>query len=238
MTTAFPPPVCFIHVPKTAGTSMATVLSRFFPPEHVSRARLLYDLTTDPDEEHRRLWHGHFGLGDALQFVPESTRFVTTLRDPVRRVLSLYHYWHSVDLRWYKGTSATDPNYEGVMLAIQSSDIGEFLATDNPSILREISDTQTRYLCGSLYDEGQVSAEKAIREVVDRRILVARQAHFEADVTFILHELFGASLEAGDIVHLNRQTYQAGLTGSQHQRIIDLNPNDVELLTWASESIW
>ncbi|MDH4366084.1 MAG: hypothetical protein OEY70_18550, partial [Acidimicrobiia bacterium] len=225
----FPPPVCFIHVPKTAGTSMAALLARHYDDRMVSRSRLVFDLGADPDEARYRLWHGHYGVGDIAPFLPPGTRFVTSLRDPVHRVVSLYHYWRNVDLAFYHHTRETDPNYDGVMLAVGCQGLDEFLATDDPSILREISDAQTRYLVGSLLEPGPVSAEQALDRIIEREIVVVRQAHFASDTPDAVEALLGVRPRAAEVPHLNTHSYQVRVTPAQRARILALNGQDLVL---------
>jgi hypothetical protein len=237
MEATIPPAVCFIHVPKTAGTSLAALLAQHYPRHQVSRARLLFDLGQDPEESSYRLWHGHFGLTDVIDYLPPDVRFIAALRHPLQRVQSLYHYWRAVDLTKYGRTPETDPNYYGVMLAIKSRSIDEFLATDDPTILREISDSMTRYLSGSLYDIGPVSVEKAIDAIDEGSTLVVRQNHFQHDAALAFRALFDVRLTPEQIVFHNRQSYEARLTFKQQDRILELNPSDTLLYQHASESM-
>jgi hypothetical protein len=205
------------------------MLASHYPDHEISRARLLFDLGPDPEEGSYRLWHGHFGLGDALDHVPADTRFVTAVRHPVERVRSLYHFWRDFDLSSYDGTPETDPNHAGLMLAATGSGLDEFLATDNLTIRREISDAQTRYLSGRLMDPGPVTAATAIDQIERREILVVRQDRFAADAVAAVESLFGVVLDPGRIGFLNRQRYDAPLTPAQRTRITELNPADLEL---------
>lgn len=231
MSTAFPPPVCFIHVPKTAGTSLAALLASYYPRDVVSRSRLLFDLGQDLLEHSYRLWHGHYGIADIEPYLPSDVRFVTSIRHPVERVASLYHYWRKVDLAYYRGTPETDPNHDGVMLAMHcQGGLDEFLATDNPAILREISDAQTRYLTGSLHHTGEVSADEARRTIIERRIVVVRQRHLAQDGPEAVAQLLGRRPAFRDVPHLNGHSYEVRLTPSQRARIEELNQND--LLLW------
>jgi hypothetical protein len=90
--------VVFVHVPKTGGMTLASILARQF------RAAAAYQLEgplTAARQELRRLplerlrnlrlvgGHVPFGLHECL---PRPARYVTLLRDPVERLVSVYYY--------------------------------------------------------------------------------------------------------------------------------------------------
>lgn len=90
--------VFFLHLPKTAGTTMRRVLDREY--RSARRYEIGEDVTGDIRAFRARSWsednaphlvqgHMSFGLHD---FVPGPAAYVTLLREPVRRALSDYHY--------------------------------------------------------------------------------------------------------------------------------------------------
>ena len=93
------PLLVYIHIPKTAGTSLRKLISRRYPGRfakapntfshaEVAEERLRAQVANDP----RPLaigGHIVFGLRDAL---PADARYLTVLRDPVERTLSHYGY--------------------------------------------------------------------------------------------------------------------------------------------------
>ncbi len=87
----------FIHIPKTAGTTMAQIIESQYPKGTVLSFR---DARVDDEERVRmvkamgpeiRIVAGHLHYGYAKLF-PRDCRPFTMLRDPVERIISLYFY--------------------------------------------------------------------------------------------------------------------------------------------------
>lgn len=90
--------VFFLHLPKTAGTTMRRVLDREY--RNVRRYEIGEDVTGDIRTFRSRPWdannaprlvQGHMSYG-LHEFVPGPSAYVTVLREPIRRALSDYHY--------------------------------------------------------------------------------------------------------------------------------------------------
>ena len=88
----------FLHIPKTAGTSLATWLASHFKISEVCPILEFSALRQDPDQMRRyRFFTGHWGM--KLPALVEGTRIVTWLRDPARRLLSNYNYLRNLDAK-------------------------------------------------------------------------------------------------------------------------------------------
>jgi hypothetical protein len=112
-------PACFLHVPKSAGSSILTALEAALPPGSLAPRRFDASVFCDFDDidllrpEMRakiavgprevqslaryRAITGHFGLSTLLQ-VTDASSIATVLREPRTRLLSLYMYWRTPGL--------------------------------------------------------------------------------------------------------------------------------------------
>ena len=89
----------YIHIPKTAGTSVRELLESITKPNE--RIYIYRDSPGMPIEAFQllpervrasaRLIMGHMPFG-IHEYLPQPARYVTMLRDPVARVISLYHH--------------------------------------------------------------------------------------------------------------------------------------------------
>jgi hypothetical protein len=136
------PKITFLHLEKTAGMSVTSVLSsRFHPmqidpdprrsfPPHVLTP--LPPFLIDRIKRYALVW-GHYDVPSIRRLGAD--RFVfTVLRDPRARILSLYRYWRS--------TAAQDLGWAGMnqpVLAAQTLPLLAFLRSDDPAITSTIS---------------------------------------------------------------------------------------------------
>jgi hypothetical protein len=94
----------FIHIPKTAGTTLRHALADLYPPDQrafiygprvegsVSMQHFL-DLSAK-ERAPLRLVMGHYGFG-LHRWLPGPSRYVTMLREPMDRIVSLFHYYRT-----------------------------------------------------------------------------------------------------------------------------------------------
>lgn len=87
-------PLYFLHIPKTGGTTLRhSVLAQNFENRLICPAYSYSQLLRLPPSEilTYRLFSGHFYYS-LYRLLPEKPVYITFLRDPVERVLSLYDY--------------------------------------------------------------------------------------------------------------------------------------------------
>jgi len=81
--------VFFLHIPKTAGTTLISILDSFFDYDTIYPEQLWHNLLKNrpTDFSRFRLIRGHFGYG-LCRLLPKKPVFMTMLRDPVDRHIS------------------------------------------------------------------------------------------------------------------------------------------------------
>lgn len=99
-------PLIFFHIQKTGGQTLAGVIHRQYPRGSVRDVWLQRPETIDeflalPEEERAKLCAltGHMPFGFHRHF-PQGARYVTLLRDPVKRFLSEYRHLCDVPEDW------------------------------------------------------------------------------------------------------------------------------------------
>lgn len=116
-------PLVFLHVPKTAGTTLWLILRRQYSPAAVVRADGPAALAALPDAQRdgARVLLGHLPYG--VHPFPRPPTCVTVLRDPLERTLSHYGHWlRSADrpaplADWLDAGDPTIDNLQTRMLA-------------------------------------------------------------------------------------------------------------------------
>lgn len=121
-----------MHIPKTAGATLSTVLRRQFPPserfDHIAYRdeRMTQDKLVAEARVGVKCVLGHYLYGIHENF-PSPHAYFTMLREPVERILSMYSY-HKTQSHQMWARDAT---------------LAEFLVRHGPATNR-----QTAYLCG------------------------------------------------------------------------------------------
>lgn len=84
-------PLYFLHIPKTAGTTLYVNMDDRFEIDDICPVRFISELIQLPSEAFQsyRLFRGHFGYS-LHHFVDRPLRYVTVLRDPIERCISHY----------------------------------------------------------------------------------------------------------------------------------------------------
>ncbi|MBE9177273.1 sulfotransferase family 2 domain-containing protein [Oculatella sp. LEGE 06141] len=143
--------LCFIHLPKTAGSTFTAILDAQFhvqsicpEPHHV--ADLYPEAIATPPAELREfltrfnLVRGHFGYSE-IDPVLTQPLYLTMLRDPVDRVISVYEFFKRARERGQAETA----DYQTLMDATADGLLA-FVQHPNPVVRLRTSNFQTRQL--------------------------------------------------------------------------------------------
>jgi len=86
--------IIFLHIPKSAGTTLHRIIDRQYRQDEdifVYRPRKFLEETSFDRRQKARMVRGHLWYG-LHEEIPNPSTYMTILRDPVKRVLSLYKH--------------------------------------------------------------------------------------------------------------------------------------------------
>jgi hypothetical protein len=139
----------FIHVPKTAGTTLYAIIRHVYLPGelhklHATSASIRrYKALPRRRRNALQMVYGHVDFS-VSEILPSHTRFFTVLRDPVERAISHYYHFRRV---------TTNPMHEQAM----TSSLLQWVSTDG---IAEMDNGQTRRLAGEMdLPYGEVSSQ-------------------------------------------------------------------------------
>lgn len=229
------PLTVFVHIPKAAGTTFTEILQDNYPPDTVGRIGNLfkgggggYDPTVierSKNAARLTLWMnvlaGHVPLG-IHHYLPDDTRYITFLREPVDRVLSHFH----VLITLKRGPNAVLPELDPDTPLPEVLENGRYI----------FDNLQTRMLCGDPEPLGEVTPEmlQAAKENLRSRILAFGLAeHFDESLVLI-----GRKLGLENLVY-QRRRYNTGrprtISDEISAYVRDFDRYDVELYDSARE---
>ena len=113
------PAIVFLHIEKTAGTSVQNMLLEAFPKEQVYREHRDTLYRRSPAElSAYSVFAGHFNH-DSLALIPRrELQLITFVREPKKRLASLYHFWRAHE--------PSHPNYGGGLALANELTMAEF----------------------------------------------------------------------------------------------------------------
>ena len=172
--------LAFVHIPKTAGTTLHKILSHQY-----RRTLIHHDTDGPPDaslalrirENSPQVVMGHFSVG-LHSLIPE-IRYITCLREPVSRIFS--HYQHALN----------DPaHYLHHAVVSENLDLTDYVSS---GLSGELSNGMTRMLAGvtdfhhaTVNDETLALAKSNIESLFDGVIL---SEHFDPGVLMLAESL-------------------------------------------------
>jgi hypothetical protein len=176
----------FLHIPKTAGSTLHTILTKQYAKDellhlrgnpHIESAIEQFKHMPSEDKARIRLLTGHFEYG-IHQYLPQAATYFTLLRDPVDRVISYYYFI----LR-----TPEHPRYE----EMTRNNIG--VETFVRDILTD--NNQTRMLAGAWMSSDEPCTEETLQKAKEHMqkhfAVVGLTSEFDATL-FLLKKRLGA----------------------------------------------
>lgn len=227
-----PNTIIFLHIPKTAGTTLNRILQKQFRPQqiynlgaNVQESLRVYRGMTTGERSAYRLVTGHTSYG-FHDYVPGSSTYFTFLRDPVERVISFYHFVKSNDQHYLN--NAVINEYSGITPFI------------NSGITKMVDNGQTRLISGVWLEPGygEITAqtfEQAKRNLAQNFSVVGLTEQFDATL-LLLRKRFNWK----DIFYVRQNVSKVGardreLTAEENDVISNYNRWDIALYEFVQE---
>jgi hypothetical protein len=223
--------VIFLHVPKTAGTTLHRIIERQYRPEQVySFGPLAHESINEfqnMSEARRaeiRMLKGHMGFG-LHEYLPGPSTYFTVLREPIERVISYYYFVRRTPQHYlYDFISSDDKSLKGFI----ESRINIML--DN---------AQTRMISGVWYELGFGECTEAVLEAAKRNLrenftVVGLTEKFD-ETLLLLKRAFGwqSLFYARQNVTANRPVKDA-LSPATLEAVVKFNRLDIELYQYGT----
>ncbi len=224
-------PIIFLHIPKTAGTTLHDIIERHYEPAAVCTfgsdahtAVADFKKLNLKEREQVRLLRGHMAFG-LHEYLPATDDYFTILRNPVDRVISYYNF-----------ILRTPDHYLYQIIQSSNMSLSDLLRSKLPLMM---NDAQVRLLSGvwgdvpfgEVSDEMRQTAESNLREYF---VVVGITEEFDKTLCLLREELNWGS----NIQYERQNVSHRGLTQQQlPAETIDLirhaNQMDIALYTFA-----
>jgi hypothetical protein len=156
------PLLLFLHIPKTAGSTLRHIIERQYPPDailiqHQPTIHQVLQALPQGRVDRLHVVMGHLWFG-AHALLPRPATYLTVLRDPIDRIISHYYFVQR------------DPEHY-LHQIVQGMSLEEYVTSGCST---EIYNDQTRLLVGAPIETGQPSAEilAVAKQNLDRHFAV------------------------------------------------------------------
>ena len=234
----------FLHIPKTAGRTLAHHIAGQYPGDAVvtaSRAQLSMQRRSLGDliDENTRVIMGHLFFREVEEFLDRKTRVITFLREPVERILSHYDYIVASEIPRQR---------EEYPLRL--------IARRMRVVHRSVSGSWPRFLAQLVLHPGQFVEPPTLEDWIElpgsrnrmcrylegcpleRLWFVGFQERFADDVRVLASRLRWNAVDPGLMINANpRRKNQVEISPAIERRIEELNVDDFRLYRRAA-ALW
>jgi hypothetical protein len=172
------PALLFLHIEKTAGTSVINYLRTLIPEDEIDPDPFVgaagHILSPVPAEKCRYglIW-GHQDLPALLRCEPPRRLVLTFLRDPRERILSLYNFWHALRPEEQDGEAHSG------LAAARSRSLLQFLQSPEPDVRDFIDNVYARRLTGLYSSHAEAGDQVVTQDMLrDRAIQALNRVDF------------------------------------------------------------
>ena len=175
--------IVFLHVPKTAGTSLRDFMFEAIRPGLLAPERHRFPDEMTADEivglSNYRAFAGHFDVIDLGKF-PGPQAVFTVLRDPADMLVSLYDFWRAHDPAFIEEHDLVGPRLA------RSQPFEEFVGGVDPRIVPDLDNTLVRTFTGRIRSNDPLDDPEALlAEAIARLESFAHVGHVtELERTF------------------------------------------------------
>lgn len=221
-------PVVFIHIPKTGGITLYSMIRDIYKPSELYKINPAmesiekYKYLSQDRKEKLKVIYGHMDYR-IHELLPPNSRYVTLMRSPVERVISHYHYVRR---------TASNPLWE---LAMQST-LDDWVSRCN---LHEMDNGQTRRLSGmsGSMQVGECSTEmlaQSKRNIEQNFTLVGLTERYDQTYA-LMSKMFGWQIKYYRPKNVAKEKPEISKVSRESIRLIEkFNALDMELYEHAT----
>jgi hypothetical protein len=173
--TATPDAVVFVHIHKTAGTTLRSLTDRQYRPNEIAsvdwKSLEAFKASPEADRARIRLLRGHMPFG-LHEFLPRPSTYITLMREPLDRAVSHYYWVRERPEHDLKAHAAA----------------GDLVAYLESGVAADLDNGQVRLIAGAAFvpfgEMTEAHLEQAVRNLDERFALAGLSERF--DETLVL----------------------------------------------------
>ncbi len=159
------PRLAFIHIPKTAGTSVRDFFAKIYGDAvFPGMTTLDYACYSDEQLAEYRFFSGHAYHRDFTRLPPD-TKLFTIFRNPVQRAISLYRYYAGIE------NTSDDPFIREAIDIAKNKGIIDFVYSNNPFLIEHLRAGQIRQFIGDRLLQ-ELGHRRSITDDLEQRLWV------------------------------------------------------------------